>query len=178
MKKITQNGKNPITNNKLTSQELIENTLVLDICEKLIQNYDYFNKNIFYDIKNLLKSKETKKFYENPVVINNSYNIGRTKEGNIYDYNEKYQNIVIKNLIEQNREILENNFLIFDFNISEDNNNNIDNIDNINNIESTTRNKFITINKETVDEDIKKKDGNTNLESTEKINVLRRLPSQ
>ena len=178
MKKITQNGKNPITNNKLTSQELIENTLVLDICEKLIQNYDYFNKNIFYDIKNLLKSKETKKFYENPVVINNSYNIGRTKEGNIYDYNEKYQNIVIKNLIEQNREILENNFLIFDFNISEDNNNNIDNIDNINNIESTTRNKFITINKETVDEEIKKKDGNTNLESTEKINVLRRLPSQ
>jgi hypothetical protein len=85
MKKIAQIGKNPITNNKLTSQELIENTLVLDICEKLIQNYDYFNKNIFNEIKNLLKSKETKKFYENPVVINNSYSNGRTKEGNIYD---------------------------------------------------------------------------------------------
>ena len=78
-------------------------------------------------------------------------------------------------IIMQNREILENNFLIFDFNISEDNNNNIDNIDNI---ESTTRNKFTTINKITIDEDIKKKDGNPNLESTEKINVLRRLPSQ
>ena len=177
MKKIAQSGKNPITNNKLTSQELIENTLVLDICEKLIQNYDYFNKNIFNEIKNLLKSKETKKFYENPVVINNSYSIGRTKEGNTYDYNEKYQNLVIKNLIEQNREILEDNFLVFDFNISEDNKN-IDNIDNINNIETTTRNKFITINTVTMDEDIKKKVGNTNLESTEKINVLRRLPSQ
>ena len=77
----------------------------------------------------------------------------------------------------KNREILEDNFLVFDFNISEDNKN-IDNIDNINNIESTTRNKFITINKITIDEDIKKKDGNPNLESTEKINVLRRLPSQ
>ena len=156
---------------------MIENTLVLDICEKLIQNYDYFNKNIFNEIKSLLKSKETKKFYENPVVINNSYSNGKTKEGNIYDYNEKYQNLVIKNLIEQNREILEDNFLVFDFNISEDNKN-IDNIDNINNIESTSRNKFITINKVTMDEDIKQKDGNTNFESTEKINDLRRLPSK
>ena len=170
MKKISQNGKNPITNNKLNSQELIENTLVLDICEILNQNYDYFNINNFYDIKNLLISKETRKYYKNPIVITNSYRNGGTREGNINDFNAKYQNLVIKNLIEQNREILEDNFLKFDFDTSEENNN-------INNMISTTRNNFIMINKVTVDEDIKQ-DNNYNLESTEKINVLRKLLSK
>ena len=39
---IKKKGVNPITNNKLFQEDLIENKLVLDICEIIKLNSDYF----------------------------------------------------------------------------------------------------------------------------------------
>ena len=173
MKTFLESKKNPITNKKINSQELIENKLVLDICKILNENYDHFDKNNFDDIKNLLISKETNKYYENPVVDKN----GETKESKTKDFKEKYRNKVIKDFIEKNREILDDNFIFLDFEINSDKYDN-DVIININNIDSSSRNKFIKKNKIIKDEDDNQKDDDNiyNIFTTEKINVSRKDP--
>ena len=170
---LLESKKNPITNKKINSQELIENKLVLDICKILNENYDNFDKNNFDDIKNLLISKETNKYYENPVVDKN----GETKESKTKDFKEKYRNKVIKDFIEKNMEILDDNFIFLDFEINSDKYDN-DVIININNIDSSSRNKFIKKNKIIKDEDDNQKDNDNiyNIFTTEKINVSRKDP--
>ena len=190
-KLVQQNGRNPVTKNKLEINELYENKLVLDIAEILNLNYDYFSIKAFEEIKKLLISKETGKYFENPIVNINTNSQGTTKEGSKIEINAKYQNLIIKNLIEQNREILDDNFLKFDFDISDNNNiiihsnnNRNNNNNNINN-ESSERKEFKKFDKIIDNEDSKKNvninfDYNTNNIDTEdkKILGLRRLPSE
>ena len=183
LKKIEENGKNPVNNNKLESKDLVQNTLVLDICEILNQNNDCFTKNNFDDIRNLLISKVTNKLYENPVVIYDlyGYDIGKTKEGNITDLKAKYKNLVIKDLIEQNKAIFDDNFFKYNFDINKGEDDDINNISNIildDNIISTTRNKLKIIDELPDFEDIKKADETHKTDNTETISVLRRIPSQ
>ena len=190
---VQQSGKNPITKNKLEINELYENKLVLDICEVLNLNYDYFSIKAFEEIKKLLISKETNKYFENPIVNINTNSQGTTKEGGKNELDAKYQNIIIKNLIEQNREILDANFLKFDFDISDNINiiiniNNINNKNNNNNIinVSTERKEFKKFDNNIDDEDTKKNNENIDMhEKPNKIDTeekkvlgLRRLPSQ
>ena len=114
MKKIQITGLNPITNKELKPEELIENKLVLDISEIMKLNYDYFTIQHFQEIKKLLKSKITNKLYEYPCVVYEGSDKGNTKEKYNFEKFEKYPNLVIKNMIKQNLEIFDDNFLKFD----------------------------------------------------------------
>ena len=118
---IKKKGKNPITNKKLKTEELIKNKLVLDIIE-IINNYEYdFNIQHFKEIKEKLISKTTKKLYQNPYVISNGDNKGDTVEENeIFPQPTKYPNLVIKNIIENNLELFDDAFLQFDMKLDED----------------------------------------------------------
>ena len=122
LKKIQKTGVNPITNNVLKSQELLENKLVLDICEVIKLNND-FSLKLFKEIKQLLISKSTQKLYENPYVVSEGNNKGNTKERNNGEHLGKYPNLVIRNMIQQNLEIFDDNFLKFDFVIEPEPNN-------------------------------------------------------
>ena len=183
LKIIQQNGRNPITKNKLEINELYENKLVLDIAEILNLNYDYFSIKAFEEIKKLLISKETNKYYENPIVNINTNSQGTTREGSKIEINAKYQNLIIKNFIEQNREILDDNFLKLNFDISDNNNIVINN--NINN-ESSERKVFKKFDKLFDDKDLKKNNSNNDTDynvnnidiEEKKVTALRRLPSQ
>ena len=185
LKIIQQNGRNPITKNKLEINELYENKLVLDIAEILNLNYDYFSIKAFEEIKKLLISKETNKYFENPIVNINTNSQGTTREGSKIEINAKYQNLIIKNFIEQNREILDDNFLKLNFDISDNNNIVINNNNNINN-ESSERKVFKKFDKLFDDKDLKKNNSNNatdynvnNIDIEEKkVTALRRLPSQ
>jgi len=185
LKIIQQNGRNPITKNKLEINELYENKLVLDIAEILNLNYDYFSIKAFEEIKKLLISKETNKYFENPIVNINTNSQGTTREGSKIEINAKYQNLIIKNFIEQNREILDDNFLKLNFDISDNNNIVINNNNNINN-ESSERKVFKKFDKLFDDKDLKKNNSNNdtnynvnNIDMEEKkVTALRRLPSQ
>ena len=112
IKEIQKTGKNPLTRTKLNESQLIENKLVRDLCEIFKSNYDKFNMSGFNEMKSLLKDKNTKMFYTNPVVIKYGYKKGETEEGKggIYK-NEEYSNKVILNLIEQNKEIMSDEFI-------------------------------------------------------------------
>ena len=118
---IKKKGKNPITNKKLKTGELIKNKLVLDIIE-IINNYEYdFNIQHFKEIKEKLVSKTTKKLYQNPYVISSGDNKGDTVEENeIFPQPTKYPNLVIKNIIENNLELFDDAFLQFDMKLDED----------------------------------------------------------
>ena len=61
------------------------------------------------EMRNLLINKNTKKFYINPVIIKFGYKKGETEESN--NKNEEYSNKVILNLIEQNKDILSDEFI-------------------------------------------------------------------
>jgi hypothetical protein len=111
---IKKNGLNPITKNILSQDDLIENKLVLDISEIMKLNYDYFTIQHFQEIKKLLKSKITNKLYEYPCVVYEGSDKGNTKEKYNFEKFEKYPNLVIKNMIKQNLEIFDDNFLKFD----------------------------------------------------------------
>ena len=121
LKQIKKNGVNPITNNNLTQDDLIENKLVLDICEIIKLNMDYFNIQHFKEIKKLLKSKITKEFYKFPYVISQGNDKGCTKEQYSFVNKEKYPNLVIMYMIKQNSEIFDDNFLKFDLEIDYEN---------------------------------------------------------
>ena len=121
LRQIKKNGVNPITNNILNQDDLIENKLVLDICEIIKLNSDYFNIQHFGEIKKLLKSKITKDFYKFPYVISQGNDKGCTKEQYSFLNKEKYPNLVIMNMIKQNSDIFDDNFLKFDLEIDYEN---------------------------------------------------------
>ena len=121
LRQIKKNGVNPITNNILNQDDLIENKLVLDICEIINLNSDYFNIQHFQEIKKLLKSKITKEFYKFPYVISQGNDKGCTKEQYSFLNKEKYPNLVIMNMIKQNSDIFDDNFLKFDLEIDYEN---------------------------------------------------------
>ena len=83
-------------------------------------------------IKKLLISKKTDKYYKNPVVIISEENKGETIE-DIDNENIGYKNKIIKNIIEDIRELLDDDFFKFEMNESDENISN-DNIIAFNNI--------------------------------------------
>ena len=108
---ISQDGK---TYEKLNnSNKYIENKLVLEICKILKENEEELTFDNFQKIKKLLISKETGKYYKNPVVITSGVNIGETTE-DIDNENKGYQNKVIKNIIEDIRELLDDDFFKYE----------------------------------------------------------------
>ena len=119
---IKKNGVNPITKNILSQDDLIENKLVLDICEIVKLNDEYFNIQHFQEIKKLLKSQITKEYYNFPYVISQGSEKGYTKEKYRFSKEEKYPNLIIMNMIKQNTGILDDNFLKFDFEIDYEDN--------------------------------------------------------
>jgi len=89
----------------------VQNKLALKIIEILKKNKD-LQMSDFIIIKQLLKNKSTNNYYNNPVVIANGNNKGETIEGDSRD-NKNYKNIVIKNIINELKELFEDDFFKF-----------------------------------------------------------------
>lgn len=109
VKEIERNHKNPLTRNELKKKELIENKLVMKLCKILQSNGDNFKIEHFIQIRNLLMNPKTNTLFTNPYVINAGEKIGETDEED--DIVIDYSNKVILNIIEQNSEILTDEFL-------------------------------------------------------------------
>ena len=109
LKEIKLKKQNPLTRNNLNEKELVENKLVLDSCELLKFNQDKFKMENIFQIRKLLINPKTNKYYSNPYVIKEGDRRGETEDGigNI----DKYSNKVISNIIEQNGDILTNEFM-------------------------------------------------------------------
>ena len=107
LKEIQKTGKNPLTKTNLNENQLLENKLVKDLCGIFKSNYNNFNMNTFLKIRKLLINKSTNTFYTHPIVLRNGY----TEEGLGINSNEEYLNRVILNLIEENKEILGDEFI-------------------------------------------------------------------
>lgn len=105
---ITYEGEN---NNQVN--DFIENKLVSKICEIVRKNKNNLKMQDFDIIKQLLKSDKTNLFFINPVVISNGINKGETIEGSNNE-NINYKNIVIKNIINDIKELLDENFFKFE----------------------------------------------------------------
>ena len=67
----------------------------------------------FNTIKQLLKNEQTNCYYINPVVKSSGINKGETIEGNAHN-NINYKNIVIKNIINDIKELFDDNFFKFE----------------------------------------------------------------
>lgn len=132
LKALEKNGENPLTRKKLFKEQLIDNILVKKICTILAENNYELSKNNFNKIKSHLINPENKKFYSNPVVINEGDKIGETKEG--IGLITEYSNKAILNIIEQNKEILSNDFFK---DINESNINHVNNLYNNDDILNT-----------------------------------------
>jgi hypothetical protein len=109
LKEIRLKGQNPLTRNKLDENEIIENKVVLDLCEILKYSEDNFNMENFLEMKKLLINPETKTLYTNPYVIKGGIRKGETAEGK--GTITEYFNRIIFDIIEQNRELLMDDFL-------------------------------------------------------------------
>ena len=110
LKELEKTGKNPLTRSPLNENHLVENKLVRDLCEILKFNLNNFEMKSFKEMKNLLINKNTKKFYSNPYVINVGINKGETTDEFVFK-NPNYSNRVILNIIEQFKEILDDDFI-------------------------------------------------------------------
>ena len=130
LKYVEKKGENPLTRNKLFKTQLIGNILIKDLCEILQLNKNKYTIDIFIKMKNLLINPENNKFYSNPVVIKEGDRKGETKEG--VGLITEYPNKVILNIIEQNKEILSDEFF-------EEINENKNIINNSNNNEETLK---------------------------------------
>ena len=120
LEKIEQVEENPITKNVLNKNDLIQNILVLKISEILIFNGNKFNLQHFDEIKKLLTSEKTKKLYEHPYVISDGNDKGKTEEKTSFLATDKYQNLIIMNLIYSNLVIFDNRFKEFDIELGQD----------------------------------------------------------
>ena len=120
LEKIEQAEENPITKNVLNKNDLIQNILVLKISEILIFNGNKFNLQHFDEIKKLLTSEKTKKLYEHPYVISDGNDKGKTEEKTSFLATDKYQNLIIMNLIYSNLVIFDNRFKEFDIELGQD----------------------------------------------------------
>ena len=108
---IQKNGITLERSNAIQGNKFVENKLVSKIIEILKKNKD-LEMIDFITIKTLLKNAKTNNFYDNPVVISKGKNIGETIESNNYD-NPNYKNLIIKNIINDLRDLFEDDF--FDF---------------------------------------------------------------
>ena len=93
----------------MDENEIIENKVVLDLCEILKYSEDNFNMENFLEMKKLLINPETKTLYTNPYVIKGGIRKGETAEGK--GTITEYFNRIIFDIIEQNRELLMDDFL-------------------------------------------------------------------
>ena len=110
-KYIEIDGKNPLTKLPLEKRDLILNKKVLDLLELYDNNKNKFNKTICNELKNILKN-ENGNYYNNPIIIEFGEHKGETTEGNNND--NRYINLIIKSLIDQIGDLLEEDFKIFD----------------------------------------------------------------
>ena len=115
LEKIKKDGKNPLTENELKEKQLIQNILVLKILQ--ILNDNEFNLQDLNEIKKLLTSQKTNKFYEKPFVISSGKDKGNTGENALFLAVDKYLNIIIIELIEENLDILDDSFKVFDIDL-------------------------------------------------------------
>ena len=100
---IEKKGLNPLTKSKLEINQLILNRKVLDIVEFYKNNKDNFDEKACLRLKEILTNNENK-YYENPIVLSSGENTGMTVEGNA---DKKYKNLIVKSLIEQLGEYLD-----------------------------------------------------------------------
>ena len=98
---------------ELNPEKLIKNKLVLEIVEIINNHEEDFNIQHFKEIRQKLISNKTKKLYENPYVIHIGSDKGNTEENKGFNNLIQYPNLVIKNMIEHNLEIFDDNFLKF-----------------------------------------------------------------
>ena len=124
LKSLEIKEENPLTRNKLYKTQLIENTIIKNICEILYQNE--LSMDNYIKIKKLLINPKNNKLYSNPIVIKEGYKKGETEEGN--SLTSEYSNKVILNIIEQNMEILNDEFFE---NINENNINSLYDVEEI-----------------------------------------------
>ena len=122
IKVLEKQGVNPLSKKELTEEQLINNILVKKLSVIITENKDELTKNNFNKIKKFLINPENKKFYSNPVVIKEGDKKGETEEG--IGLIKEYSNKVILNIIEQNKEILSDEFF------EDKNENNINNKNN------------------------------------------------
>ena len=106
LKSLEIKEENPLTRNKLYKSQLIENTIIKNICE--ILNQDELSMDNYIKIKKLLINPKNNKLYSNPIVLKEGFKKGETEEGN--HLTSEYSNKVILNIIEQNMEILNDEF--------------------------------------------------------------------
>ena len=107
---ISKDGRTFDTQNP--SIDLVNNNLVNKICKILKENKNIFSMEHFYIVKQLLTNEQTNNYYINPVVVSCGNNKGDTVEGR--DKNQNYKNIVIKNIIDDFREMFEDGFFNFE----------------------------------------------------------------
>ena len=100
---LEKNKLNPITRNPLKKEKLKLNKKVLDLVELYNDKKDNFDEETCSRLKFLLKNEKTNKYYENPTVLSSGENIGITIE----EKSNKYKNIIIKSLIEDLKDILD-----------------------------------------------------------------------
>ena len=108
LKEINSKGQNPLTGMKLTTNEIKENKLVAKISNVFRTNKD-FKFDTLIEIRKLLINPNTNAFYLNPYVIWAGSRTGETGEEESDSI--KYENKVIVNIIEQNLDLLSNEFL-------------------------------------------------------------------
>ena len=91
--------------------EKVENKLAFKLCEILRKREDNLDMEDFNNIKNLLRNGKGNEYFKNPVVITNGRYKGETIEGN---NSNNYKNLVIKKIINDIRELLEDDFFKFE----------------------------------------------------------------
>ena len=110
---ITPDGKTYELRTLNRANNYIQNKTVLEICKILKESGKELSFDNCEKIKDLLKSKETGEFFENPVVISSGQNKGETIEDLSYG-NKFYKNIIIKNILKDIRDVLKKRFLKFE----------------------------------------------------------------
>jgi len=105
---LEKNKLNPITRNPLKKEQLKLNKKVLDLVELYKTNQHNFDEKACSYLKFLLKNNKNNKYYENPIVLSSGSgeDIGKTIEEKSKK-SKKYKNIIIKSLIEDLKDILD-----------------------------------------------------------------------
>jgi predicted house-cleaning noncanonical NTP pyrophosphatase (MazG superfamily) len=134
---INKEGETLEIKNNNPNSELVENKLVKKICGILEDENSIFNMEKFKKIKEALKYHG--KYYENPVVFKTGKYKGETADN---DDKKEYKNNIIKQIINEIRDFLEDEYFNVDkiFASSGNDNNSQERLTlNENNINSTNR---------------------------------------
>ena len=114
---ISEDGKTFEENNIIDIEDMnygmekVENKLAFKLCEILRKREDNLDMEDFNNIKKLLRNGKGNEYFKNPVVITNGRYKGETIEGN---NSNNYKNLVIKKIINDIRELLEDDFFKFE----------------------------------------------------------------